>query len=221
MFGSVVEVVECCELSGCVSVAGTFAAVFLSELERPGREGGSHGKRQRGISIYGNTGITRYRCSESTPRRTLCNGVSRRMGEGRTLTGTLRGAGTALASCPCSRTGSRTTASRSSQRVLLPVSTTTTTHGHTLTSDEAPSKVDPVQVVLFRIHVSATLRQHMSRGVCICAAGTHAICPMLFEIAYSRLLLMSSALNSRLPRPLWNTFPNELAIIVDLSPSLL
>ena len=52
-------------------------------------------------------------------------------------------------------------------------------------------------------------------------ANTHAICPILFETAYSRLLLMSSAENVPFRPPFFeNTFPNELAIMVDLRPNL-
>ena len=51
--------------------------------------------------------------------------------------------------------------------------------------------------------------------------NTHAIWPMLFDTAYNRLLLMSSAENVPfLPLFFENTFPKELAIIVDFSPNL-
>lgn len=49
----------------------------------------------------------------------------------------------------------------------------------------------------------------------------YAIWPMLFEMAYRRLLLMSSGENVRFLPPFLNTLPNELAIIVDFRPKRL
>ena len=50
---------------------------------------------------------------------------------------------------------------------------------------------------------------------------THAICPILLEIAYNKLRLISSGEKFPFFPPFLNTFPTELAIVVDFNPSRL
>lgn len=61
------------------------------------------------------------------------------------------GAGTWHASCPCSKTGWRMTASRWLQRGLESQSRGASHDTHT--PDEATPKVYPIQAMLFRVHV--------------------------------------------------------------------
>jgi len=90
-------------------------------------------------------------------------------------------------------------------------------HTKALTANKAAAKIDSIQSILLRIHVSVPCQLRRSRTHKV----TYAICPMLFDTAYSRLLLMSSAENVRFFPPFLKTLPKVLAIIVLFSPSLL
>lgn len=90
------------------------------------------------------------------------------------------------------------------------------------TPNETATEVNSVQVILFRIHVPRSADVNLARAHAYHPErGTYAIWPMLFEIAYSKLLLMSSGEQGVFFPPFLKTLPNELAIIVDLSPNLL
>ena len=90
--------------------------------------------------------------------------------------------------------------------------------GRRVAPNKATTKINPTEAVFLRVHVPVPCQHKMT----YCdSSTTNAICPILFDTAYSKLLLISSGENFPFPLPFLNTLPNELAIIVDLSPSLL